>query len=132
LTFSPAAVDTMRTHFLDTGRGPDDYDAIFSGDLGRIGKSIVIDLMAKDGYDLSKNYFDCGDMIYASSQDTHAGGSGCACSGLILCAHILPQMKEKKLKRVLFMPTGALMSPTLIQQGDSIPGVAHALSLYVE
>lgn len=132
MTFSPAAVDTLRTHFLDTGRKPEYYDAIFSGDLGSVGKSIVTDLLAKDGYDLSKNYFDCGDIIFDSSQDIHAGGSGCACSGLILCAHILRQMEEKKIKRVLFMPTGALMSPTLIQQGDSIPGVAHAVSLYIE
>ncbi len=129
---APAAVDTLLAHFKDTGRKPDYYDAIFSGDLGSVGKSIVIDLMAKEGYDLSNGYFDCGELIFAESQDVHAGGSGCACSGLMLCAHILPKMKQKELKRVLFMPTGALMSPTAVQQGESIPGVAHALSLYVE
>lgn len=132
MTFSPAAIDTLLTHFRDTGRKPDYYDAIFSGDLGSVGKSIVVDLMGKEGYDLSKNYFDCGELIFDSSQDVHAGGSGCGCSGLMLCAHIIPEMKNKNLKRVLFMPTGALMSPTAVQQGESIPGVAHALSLYVE
>lgn len=129
---APAAVDTLLAHFKDTGRKPDYYDAIFSGDLGSVGKSIVVDLMGKEGYDLSNGYFDCGELIFDESQDVHAGGSGCACSGLMLCAHILPKLKQKELRRVLFMPTGALMSPTAVQQGESIPGVAHALSLYVE
>ena len=132
MTFSPAAIDTLCAHFQDTGRKPDYYDAIFSGDLGKVGKSIVVDLMKKEGYDLSENYFDCGELIFDSSQDVHSGASGCGCSGLTLCAHILPQMKKKSLRRVLFMPTGALMSPTAVQQGESIPGVAHALSLYTE
>lgn len=129
---APAAVDTMSVHFNDTKRTPQYYDAIFTGDLGRVGKAIVVDLMQKRGYDLSKNYFDCGELIFDASQDTHAGGSGCACSGLILCAHILPEMIKGNLKKVLFMPTGALMSPTIVQQGESISGVAHALSLYIE
>lgn len=129
---APAAIDTLKVHFQDTGRTPDYYDAIFTGDLGSVGKSIVVDLMKKEGYDLTKNYFDCGELIFDSSQDVHAGGSGCACSGLILCAHILPQMVKEKLKKVLFMPTGALMSPTMVQQGDTIPGIAHALSLCIE
>ena len=129
---APAAVDTLIAHFKDTGRKPDYYDAIFTGDLGSVGKAIVIDLMNKEGYDLSKNYFDCGELIFDDSQDVHAGGSGCGCSGLILCAHIIPEMKKKNLRRVLFIPTGALMSPTAVQQGESIPGVAHALSLYIE
>jgi len=129
---APAAIDTLCAHFHDTGRKPKDYDAIFSGDLGSVGKSIVVDLMKKEGYDLSQNYFDCGELIFDKSQDVHAGASGCGCSGLMLCAHILPEMKKRNLKRVLFMPTGALMSPTAVQQGESIPGVAHALSLYVE
>ena len=129
---APAAVDTLLTHFKDTGRKPDYYDAIFSGDLGKIGKAIVIDLMQKEGYDMKENYFDCGELIFDETQDVHAGGSGCACSGLMLCAHILPKLKQKEFRRVLFMPTGALMSPTAVQQGESIPGVAHALSLYIE
>ncbi len=129
---APAAVDTIRTHFEDLNRTPDYYDAIFTGDLGSVGKAIVADLLSKDGYDLSTNYFDCGELIFTPDQDVHAGGSGCACSGLILCAHILPKMERKNLKKVLFVPTGALMSPTMVQQGDSIPGIAHALSLYIE
>ncbi len=129
---APAAIDTLKAHFNDTKRTPDYYDAIFTGDLGSVGKSIVVDLMSKEGYDLSKNYFDCGELIFDASQDVHSGGSGCACSGLILCAHILPQMIKGNYKKVLFMPTGALMSPTMVQQGDTIPGIAHALSLYTE
>ncbi len=129
---APAAIDTLETHFNDTKRTPDYYDAIFTGDLGKVGKAIVIDLMKKRGYDLSRNYFDCGELIFDESQDVHSGGSGCACSGLILCAHILPEMIRENYKRVLFMPTGALMSPTVVQQGESISGVAHALSLYIE
>lgn len=128
---APSAIDTLTTHFKDTNRTPDYYDAIFSGDLGSVGKAIVIDLMKKRGYDLSKNYFDCGEMIFDKSQDVHAGGSGCGCSALILCAHILPQLLKRNFKKVLFMPTGALMSPTAVQQGGSIPGVAHAISLFI-
>ena len=97
---APAAIDTLKTHFKDTKRTPDYYDAIFSGDLGKVGKSIVVDLMRKDGYNLSKNYFDCGELIFDESQDVHSGGSGCACSGLILCAHIFPKMISGELERV--------------------------------
>lgn len=129
---APAAIDTLSTHFQDTKRAPDYYDAIFTGDLGSVGKSIVVDIMQKNGYDLNKNYFDCGELIFDKSQDVHAGGSGCACSGLILCAHILPEMIRGNLKKVLFVTTGALMSPTMVQQGDTIPGIAHALSLFVK
>lgn len=128
---APAAIDTLITHFKDTKRSPDYYDAIFSGDLGSVGKAIVVDMMKKKGYDLTTHYFDCGELIFDSSQDVHAGGSGCACSGLMLCAHILPQLINGQFKKVLFMPTGALMSPTAVQQGESIPGVAHALSLVI-
>ncbi len=126
---APAAVDTLLAHFNDTERSPEYYDAIFSGDLGSVGKAIVVDMMKKKGYDLSKNYYDCGELIFDRAQDVHSGGSGCACSGLILCAHILPEMIKANLKRVFFMPTGALMSPTIIQQGESIAGIAHGISL---
>lgn len=124
---APAAVDTLCMHFRDTGRTPDDYDAIFTGDLGRIGRDIVLDQMAENGYDVNKNYDDCGCKIFDVSQDTHAGASGCACSGLVLSAYILPKIKSGEYKRVLFCPTGALLSPTAIQQGESIPSVAHAI-----
>ncbi len=126
---APAAIDCLCAHFQDTGRKPSDYDAIFTGDLGKIGKSIVIDHMAENGYDLSENYTDCGVLMFDESQDAHAGASGCACSGLVLCAHILPKLKNGDYSRVLFVPTGALMSPTAIQQGESIPSIAHAISI---
>ena len=128
LTSSPAAIDTFLAHFADTGRLPKDYDAIFTGDLGKIGKSIVIDAMKEEGYDMSKNYTDCGCLIFDASQDVHSGGSGCACSGLILCSLILPKLLSGEWNRVLFVPTGALLSTTAIQQGESIPSVAHAIS----
>ncbi len=126
---APAAVDCLCAHFADTGRTPDDYDAIFTGDLGKVGKSIVIDQMAENGYDISKIYDDCGVLIFDESQDVHSGGSGCGCSALVLCSYILPKMYKGELKKVLFAPTGALMSTTALQQGESIPGIAHALSL---
>ncbi len=126
---APAAIDTLRTHFTDTNRTPSDYDAIFTGDLGKIGKSIVQDQMAELGFDMSRNYTDCGCLIFDESQDVHAGGSGCACSGLVLCAHILPKLADGTWKNVLFIPTGALMSPTAVQQGESIPSIAHAVHL---
>ena len=126
---APAAVDCLCAHFADTGRTPDDYDAIFTGDLGKVGKSIVIDQMAENGYDINKIYDDCGVIIFDESQDVHSGGSGCGCSALVLCSYILPKMYKGELKKVLFAPTGALMSTTALQQGESIPGIAHALSL---
>ena len=126
---APAAVDCLCAHFADTGRTPDDYDAIFTGDLGKVGKAIVIDQMAENGYDISKIYDDCGVIIFDESQDVHSGGSGCGCSALVLCSYILPKMYNGELKKVLFAPTGALMSTTALQQGESIPGIAHALSL---
>ena len=129
---APAAIDTLCAHFADTNTLPSDYDAIFTGDLGSVGKAIVMDGLAEKGFDVSKNYNDCGCMIFSKEQDVHAGGSGCACSGLTLCAHILPKLIAKEWKKVLFVPTGALMSTTAVQQGESIPSVAHALSLSAE
>lgn len=129
---APAAIDTLCAHFTDTNTTPADYDAIFTGDLGSVGKSIVIDGLAEKGFDLSQNYNDCGCVIFGEDQDVHAGGSGCACSGVTLCSHILPKMKAKEWKKVLFVPTGALMSTTAVQQGESIPSVAHALFLSAE
>lgn len=128
---APAAVDCLCAHFADTGRNPKDYDAIFTGDLGKIGKSIVIDQMKENGYDLSNNYTDCGVLMFDNSQDVHSGASGCACSGLVLCAHILPKLKNGVWKKILFVPTGALMSTTAIQQGESIPSIAHAVSITI-
>ncbi len=125
---APAFVSTLKAHFEDTGRAPSDYDLILSGDLGHIGKQTAIDLMDMDGYDISKNYSDCGVMIFDKSQDAHAGGSGCGCSASVLCGHILPKIISGELSRVLFIATGALLSPTTVQQGESIPGIAHAIA----
>lgn len=127
---APAAVDTLITHFKDTNFTPNDYDIILTGDLGILGKDIMIDLMMHEGYDLRDNYDDCGCLIFdAESQDTHAGGSGCGCGAVTLTGFVLKLMREKKLNRVLFMATGALLSPTSTLQGESIPSVAHAISI---
>lgn len=127
---APAAAETLKAHFEDTGKSPKDYDLILTGDLGILGKDILIDLMMHDGYDLRDNYNDCGCMIFdADSQDTHAGGSGCGCGAVTLTGFVMTLMKEKKLNRVLFMATGALLSPTTTLQGESIPSIAHAITI---
>ncbi len=125
----PAFCDTLSRHFEAFDTCPSDYDMIFSGDLGHLGKKVAIDLLFEDyNIDLSKNYDDCGCIIFDNKkQDVHSGGSGCGCSASVLTAHILPQMKNGNLKRVLFIATGALMSPTLSLQGESIPSIAHAI-----
>lgn len=125
---APAAADTMITHFRDTGRSAKDYDLIITGDLGIVGKKINRELVNKQGYDLSDNYTDCGIEIFdGNKQDTHAGGSGCGCSAVTLTGYILKEMKKGTFNRVLFMPTGALLSPSSSFQGESIPGIAHAV-----
>ena len=125
-----AAQDTLLCHFKDTGRKPSYYDAIFSGDLGHIGKDILVDLMEQKGYNIKSNYNDCGVLIFdKDNQDTHAGGSGCGCSASVFCGFISHMFKEGKYKRILLMPTGALMNSTSAQQGESIPGIAHAVAI---
>ncbi len=125
---TPAAYDTLRAHFADTGRSPGDYDAIFTGDLGALGHDLLETLFAADGVSLGKHYADCGVLIYdAAAQKVNAGGSGCGCSASVLCGHILPEMERGRWKRVLFAATGALMSPTSAMQGASIPGICHAV-----
>ncbi len=127
---APAAFDTLRAHFQDTGRTPKDYDAIFTGDLGALGHDILQALFKADGTDLGKSYMDCGVLIYdAATQDVNAGGSGCGCCASVLCGHILKAMENGVWNRVLFAATGALMSPTSSQQGESIPGICHAVAL---
>ena len=127
---APAAVDTIRQHFEDFGRRPQDYDLIVTGDLGVLGKQIVLEQMKLDGFDLTGRYDDCGVMIFDSvRQDVHAGGSGCGCSASVLSAFLLKQLSEKKWKRILFVPTGALLSKTSYNEGQSVPGIAHALLL---
>ena len=129
---APAFVDTLITHFKDTGRNPSYYDVIISGDLGHIGKDIAIDLAQSKGYNIKSIYNDCGVLMFdKQKQDTHSGGSGCACLGTIFSGYFFKQLKEKKIKRLLMIATGALMNSTSTQQGESIPGIAHAVSIEV-
>ena len=127
---APSFCDTLIKHLNDTGRQPDYYDMILSGDLGQVGKKIAKDLLKKENIDISSNFDDCGVLIFdPDTQDVHAGGSGCGCSGTVLNSYILEQMKKGKINNLLFIGTGALMSTTTFQQGDSIPGIAHAIAI---
>ena len=129
---APAAFDTLMTHFKDTGRNPSYYDAILTGDLGYIGKDILTDLAKNEGYNIKPNYNDCGVLIFdKQTQDTHSGGSGCACCGSVFSGFVFNQLKTKKLKKVLLIATGALTNSTTNQQGESIPGIAHAISIEI-
>ena len=130
---APAAADTIYQHLKDTKRKPDYYDKILTGDLGKYGKQILINYLKKQhNIDISKNYDDCATMIYnVEKQPVLAGGSGPACSALVNYSYIYQQMKEKKLKRVLIVPTGALYSPTMYFQKETLPSIAHAVSLEV-
>ena len=127
---APAALDTLLTHFKDTGRNPSYYDAIITGDLGHIGKDILIDLSMKQGYNIKSVYNDCGVLIFdKASQDTHSGGSGCGCCASVFSGYLFNQLKTKKLSKILLIATGALMNAMSAQQGESIPGIAHAISI---
>ena len=130
---APAAADTIYRHLEDTKRTVDYYDMILTGDLGKYGKMILINYMKKQyGMDISKNYNDCGTMIYdVEKQPVLAGGSGPACSALVNYSYILKQMKEGELKKVLIVPTGALYSPAMFFQKETLPAIAHAVSLEV-
>ena len=124
---APAAADTMLAHFRDTGRKPSYYDEIVTGDLGYIGKELVCELMELEGYTLP-NYTDCGIRIFnREQQDTHAGGSGCACAALTFAGYYYKELQKGTYGKILFIPTGALLSPTTTQQGETIPGIAHAV-----
>lgn len=125
---APAACDVIYNHLMDFERRPEDYDAIYTGDLGSVGQTILIDLMDKRGFDISKVHHDCGVEIYdAGTQDTHAGGSGCGCSAAMLSAQILRRIREGEYSRVLFVPTGALLSAISFNEGKTVPGIAHAV-----
>ena len=127
---APAAADTIHAHLQDLGRTFDDYDLIVTGDLGHLGRIILIELLEEKNISVDeKKLFDCGCEIFAPEQDAHCGGSGCGCAASMLCAHLLPKIAGGELKRVLFLATGALLSPTSSMQGESIPGVAHAVVL---
>ena len=127
---APAADDTLRALFSDTRTSPADYDLIVTGDLGRLGHEVVTDLFARDGVDMTKNYKDCGLLLYdLERQDMRMGGSGCGCSAAVINGYLLRGMREGKWNRIIFAPTGALLSPTSTMQGESIPGVCHAVIL---
>lgn len=129
---APAALDTLITHFKDTGRSPNYYDGIFTGDLGYIGKEIVMENAMLKGYNIKNNYNDCGVLMFdKEKQDTHSGGSGCACAATVFSGYLYNQLKQRKLKKILLIPTGALTNATTAQQGESIPGIAHAVAIEI-
>lgn len=126
---APAALDTIMTHLKDTGRTPLDYDLILTGDLGKIGSSILLDLAKSQGVSLGEVHSDCGVLMYRDEQDAHSGGSGCGCSASIFAGHIYRLLGQGDLKKVLLISTGALLTTISSQQGESIPGIAHAISI---
>ena len=130
---APAAIDTLQAHFRDLRRVPQDYDLIVTGDLGALGKKIVLDQFQRVGVDLTPVYDDCGVLIYdPKRQDVHAGGSGCGCGASVLCGYLLDRLEKRELRRLLFCATGALLSPTSSWQGESIPGICHAVAITAE
>lgn len=130
---APSAFETIRAHFDDLGAAPEDFDLIVTGDLGKVGKEILLDQFHQIGVRLEDRYTDCGVLVFdLEGQDVHAGGSGCGCSAIVLCGYLLKQLSQGKLHRILFCGTGALLSPTSSQQGESIPGVCHAVSISTE
>lgn len=125
---APAAADTIYNNFCDFKRTPLDYDKIYTGDLGYVGQTILIDLLKEKGFDITDKHMDCGIEIFdINTQDTHAGGSGCGCSASVFCSYILNQFETGKYKRILFVPTGALLSPISSNEGNSVPGIAHGV-----
>lgn len=130
---APAAVDTISVHLKDMGIDAGYYDKIYTGDLGIIGSDILCDLMNKSGIDIYSLHEDCGKMIYDfKTEDVHAGGSGCGCCASVFCGHIFRELKRGNLKRILLVATGALMNASIVQQGESIPVIAHAVGITAE
>jgi len=127
---APAAYSTIRSHFEDLKTGPEDFDLIVTGDLGQLGKEVLMELGRRDGISLGGKLADCGTLVFDNTvQDVHAGGSGCGCSAITLCGELLGKLNSGKLKKILFCGTGALLSPTSTQQGLSIPGICHAVCI---
>ena len=124
---APAACDTLSCLLREMGAMPEDFDCIVTGDLGRVGADLLLTLLREDGIDLSPVYSDCGVLLFGDSQDAHAGGSGCGCSAAVLCGPLLRDMHEGKIRRMVFAGTGAMMSPTSVQQGQPIAGICHAV-----
>ncbi len=126
---APAAADTIAQYFSDTLTTADNYDMIFTGDLGYVGSELLCELLSRDGIELGKKHMDCGKLIYDKKQQVEAGGSGCGCSASVLCSYIASRVRRGEWRSVLFVATGALMSPISCQQGESIPGIAHLVRL---
>ena len=127
---APAAADTLCAHLKDLNRSFEDYDLVVTGDLGHHGRDLLIELLRQSGVDVREDrLFDCGCEIFSARQDVHAGGSGCGCAASMLCGYLLPELAAGHLNRIVFMAPGALLSPTTTMQGESIPGVAHAVVL---
>lgn len=127
---APAAAQTIKDYFTDTNTSPKDYDLILTGDLGEVGSASLYDLLLMENIDIRNNHNDCGLMIFdRKKQDVHAGGSGCGCAGSVFCSKILNSINNGRLKNILFMATGALMSPTTSGQGSSIPSIAHLVNI---
>ena len=127
---APAAYATLTAHFQDTGRGPDYYDLIVTGDLGKLGRELLLELFRQDGVDLSTNHNDCGLMIFdLENQDVHCGGSGCGCSASVLTGYLLNGMREGRWKNILFLPHRRPPLPHLRLSGESVPGICHAIAI---
>lgn len=126
---APAAGDVIVQNLIDFGSNPKDYDKIITGDLGMVGRDILIDYVKAKGYDISEQYMDCGIEIFDKEQGTQAGGSGCGCSALMLTGYILKMLEKHEWRKVLFVPTGALLSPVSFNEGNSVPGIAHGVIL---
>ena len=127
---APAAFETIKAHFNDLSVSADDYDLIVTGDLGQVGKDVLLTLSNREGVGLGGKLTDCGTLVFdILKQDVHAGGSGCGCSAITLCGYLLDKIQKKKFKRILFCGTGALLSPTSTQQGLPVPGVCHAVAI---
>lgn len=127
---APAAAGTLLNFFKDTETKPEDYDIIFTGDLGYVGTNLLYELLEREGMDIRCRHSDCGTLIFdREKQDVHAGGSGCGCSASVLCSYIMHRLEKGDFGNILFMSTGALMSPTSSFQGESIPGIAHLLNI---
>ena len=127
---APAAADTISAYLSDSGTSAEDYDLILTGDLGFVGSELLCELMKQNKQDIAKQHNDCGKLIFSrTAQDVHAGGSGCGCCASVFCGYIMERLEYGELKNILFAPTGALLSPTSSQQGESIPGICHLLHI---
>jgi stage V sporulation protein AD len=129
---APAAAETIQTHFADTGQTPKDYDLIVTGDLAAVGLPIARELLSNAGIQIGEHFQDCGLLLYSVKQETFAGGSGCACSAVVTYGHLLKEMRKGKLRRILVVATGALLSPISYQQGEPIPCISHAVAIEMD